>query len=332
MPSSPVGARPLPQPYRPGRVKPADVGITDPGDPLSFFVLGDIGGVKAPGAQNAVSYAMEKRQSEVAFVLVVGDLVYYQGEESSYHDQFYEPYAKLLKPIVAFPGNHDGEVPGNKPLAGFMTNFCDSKPRIPAADPQLEFGRHTQTLPYPEWTLELEAVTLIAVYTNVPAHGYLQARQITRLTKELKDADPGKPVFVCLHHPPYSVDLHHGGSKEMGDALDRAASNSGRVPDLVLSGHVHDYQRFTRRIGGKQVPYIVTGNGGYYNLHQLAADAKPGKKLTNEVTFEFGDASQYGFVKLTVARGKVSGEYIGVKPGTMPDGSNAKITAAVERF
>ena len=45
-----VGIQPLPEPYKPGRVTPADLGITDPGASLSFFVLGDVGGVKAPGA------------------------------------------------------------------------------------------------------------------------------------------------------------------------------------------------------------------------------------------------------------------------------------------
>jgi acid phosphatase type 7 len=336
-----VGIQPLPQPYSPGRVKATDLGITDPGDPLSFFVLGDVGGVKAPGPQNAVSIAMEQRQAEAAFALILGDVVYFNGQESGdvegqqtgYLDQFYEPYAKFLRAILAFPGNHDGDPePNDTSLSGFMANFCDNQPGTPPDDPQLEFGRHTQTLPYCEWTLDFDAVTIIAVYTNVPSGGHLEAEQVERLTHELKEADTSKPVLVGLHHPPYSVDLHHGGSQHMGDALDQAFNNSGRVADTVLSGHVHDYQRFNRTIGGRPIPYIVSGNGGYHNLHQLAGDAGPGGQLAEDVVFEYGDASHYGFVKLTVDRGNISGEYVGVKPGTMPDGSDAQITAAVDRF
>ena len=78
-----VGIQPLPQPYQPGRVEPSAVGITDPGAELSFFVLGDVGGIKAPGAQNAVSVAMERRQDEAAFVLILGDVVYYNGQEAT---------------------------------------------------------------------------------------------------------------------------------------------------------------------------------------------------------------------------------------------------------
>jgi predicted MPP superfamily phosphohydrolase len=328
-----VGVQPLPDPYKPGRVKAADVGIADPGDPLSFFVLGDVGGVKAVGPQNAVSVAMEQRQAEAAFALILGDVVYFNGEESSYHDQFYEPYAKLLRPIIAFPGNHDGDaLPGDTSLAGFMTNFCDTQPNVPAVDPQLEYGRHTETLPYCEWTLELDAVTIVAVYTNVPSGGHLEPQQLDRLTQELKDADPAKPLIVGLHHPPYSIDAHHGGSKHMTDALDRAFEDSGRVPDLVLSGHVHDYQRFTRTVGGKQVPYIVSGNGGYHNLHQLAGGAAPGDQLADGVVFEYGDASRYGFLKLTVSGDTITGEYVGARPGAMPDGSDAQITPALDTF
>jgi acid phosphatase type 7 len=336
-----VGIQPLPQPYQPGRAAPFDVGITDPGAELSFFVVGDVGGIKAPQAQNAVSVAMEQRQDEASFVLIVGDVVYYNGQEvttvkgqqTGYLDQFYEAYAKLVTPIIAFPGNHDGDPqPGDTSLAGFMTNFCAPTPGTPPEDPQLEFGRHTQTLPYCEWTLELEAVTIIAVYSNVPAGGHLEAVQISRLTQELREADPAKPLIVGLHHPPYSVDSHHGGSQLMGAALDQAFNDSGRVPDLVLSGHVHDYQRFTRTIGPKQVPYVVIGNGGYFNLHRLAPGSSPGEQLAPDVVFEFGDAGHYGFLKLTLSGGKISGEYAGVKPGTMPDGSDAQITPRMDVF
>ncbi len=336
-----AGVQPLPQPYAPARITPSSVGITDPGDPLSFFVLGDVGGIKAPGPQNAVSFAMEEAQDEASFALILGDVVYFNGQEvgdvqgaqSGYMDQFYEPYAKLLKPIIAFPGNHDGDPqPGDTSLGGFMSNFCDSQPNIPPEDPHFEFGRHTQTLPYCEWTLELAAVTIISVYSNVPDGGHLEPEQLDRLTQELTDASPGKPVIVGLHHPPYSVDAHHGGSAHMDAALTQAFDGSGRLPELVLSGHVHNYQRFTRTIGGTQVRYVVSGNGGYHNLHQLAPDAVDGSEVVPGVVFDRGDASQYGFLRLTVSAGTISGEYIGAKPGTMPDGSDAQITRRVDVF
>lgn len=334
-------AEPLPAPYRPGSVAPATLGITDPGAQLSFFTLGDVGGVKTPAAQNAVSVAMQQAQTEAAFALVLGDVVYYNGQEAGdvdgqqtgYKDQFYEPYAKLLKPIIAFPGNHDGDPqPGDTSLSGFMANFCAARPGPPPVDPELEFGRDTQTLPYCEWTLELEAVTIVAVYTNVPEGGQLQPEQTRRLARVLTGANPDKPLIVGLHHPPYSIDTYHGSSPRMQAALDEAFSASGRVPDMVLSGHVHDYQRYTRTVDGKQVAYLVVGTGGYHNLHRLATDVSPGDQLGDGLTYEFGDASHYGYLKLTVSGGRISGEFVGVRPGTMPDGSDAQITPSLDTF
>jgi hypothetical protein len=118
--------QPLPHGF-PGRAKGKDVGIEDPGEEVSFFVIGDHGGVRAAGPQNAVSYAMQKAGG-AAFVYSVGDIVYFYGERWEYPHQFYEPYAHVPVPIVGIPGNHDGDIKGEhterEPLDGFMENFC----------------------------------------------------------------------------------------------------------------------------------------------------------------------------------------------------------------
>ena len=117
----------------------------------------------------------------------------------------------------------------------------------------------------------------------------------------------------------------------MGTALDSAFTASGRLPQLVISGHVHDYQRFTRTNLAQPIPYIVIGNSGYHNLHRLAPGSNPGEELAPGVTFEYGDDSEYGFLKLTVQDGKISGEYVGVTPGAT---SNAppKISPGKDNF
>lgn len=335
-PAGPV--QPLP-PGSPAVVAPATVGITET-DPLTFFVIGDHGGVKAPGPQNAVSYAMQRAPASPAFVYSVGDLIYFHGEADQYGPQFYEPYAHVPAPIVAIPGNHDGDVArddagnptGRQPLDTFMANFCTAAPQVPPADPQLEFGRHTQTQPWCDWTLALSAVTIAGVYTNVPEGGHLEPAQIAWLTGQLEKSPSDRPLIVALHHPPLSVDAHHGGSQRMADALTQAVGSAGRAPDLILTGHVHDYQRFTWQLGGRAVPTIVQGNSGYHNLHQLASDAQPGMDVGNGATFEYGDAHGYGFLTLTVQGGKLSGSYTAVKPGTMPDGSDAQITPGQDSF
>src|SRR6266576_610453 len=103
-----AGVQPLPE-GSPGRTTAAQVGIAD-ADPITFFVIGDSGGIKAPGPQNAVSYAMQGAAGPApAFVYSVGDVIYFNGDGSEYQPQFYEAYGHLAVPIVAIPGNHDGD-------------------------------------------------------------------------------------------------------------------------------------------------------------------------------------------------------------------------------
>jgi acid phosphatase type 7 len=323
VPASSEATAKLPTPTSPPpfRATPADLGFSD-STPITFFVVGDSGGIKDPDPQNNVSNAMQAETgTKPAFVYHVGDLVYFNGDETDYPSQFYEPYAHLNVPIIGIPGNHDGDnsddtsIPS---LTAFMTNLCAKSAALPAGSE--EYNRDTETQPNCYWTLRSEAVTIIGCYSNVPSGGVIEPDQAAWLQSELAAAPPGVPLIVTLHHPPYSADAMHGGSAKMGEVLDTAFQGSGRTPDLVLSGHVHDYQRFTRTMPGSttELPYIVIGNSGYHNLHKLAKGATAGEVLGPGVVFEAGDDSNWGFLSLTSDGKQITGEYIRVaKDGTV---------------
>ena len=322
-----TAALPAPTGTAPFRATPADLGFTD-ATPITFYVLGDSGGIQDPDPQNNVSNAMQAQTgTQPAFVYHVGDLVYFNGDEADYPSQFYEPYAHLNVPIVGIPGNHDGDnsddtsVPS---LSAFMANLCATSAALPAGSE--EYNRDTETQPNCYWTLRAEAVTIIGLYSNVPSGGVIEPDQAAWLESELAAAPSGVPLIVALHHPPYSADAFHGGSAKMGAVLDKAFEGSGRTPDLVLSGHVHDYQRFTRTMpdGTTQVPYIVIGNSGYHNLHKLAPGATTGEQLGPGVVFEAGDASNWGFLSLTSDGKQITAEYIRVaKDGTVTENADS---------
>jgi hypothetical protein len=312
---------PLPPPtgQPPFRTIPAELGITD-ATPITFLVIGDSGGIMNPTPQNNVSNAMQA-QPVPAFVYHVGDLVYFNGDEADYSSQLYEPYAHLNTAIIGIPGNHDGDNSDNTSvpsLSAFMSNLCAAAASLPAGSE--EYNRDTETQPNCYWTLRAQAVTIVGCYSNVPSGGVIEPDQAAWLASELTAAPTGVPLIVALHHPPYSADAHHGGSAQMGQVLDAAFASAGRTPDLVLSGHVHDYQRFTRTMpdGSTQLPYVVIGNGGYHNLHKLAAGAVPGAQLGDGVVFEAGDDSNWGFLSLTSNGSQIHAEYISVaKDGTV---------------
>ncbi len=78
------------------------------------------------------------------------------------------------------------------------------------------------------------------------------------------------------------------------------------MPNLVLSGHVHDYQRIEQTIAPHgPTPFIVCGNGGYHNLHQV--HSKPGTKATDTKAELKYAAVQWGFMTLTIDKDHISG-------------------------
>ena len=302
--------------------------ITDAGR-LVFHIVGDTGGIKTPVPQMNVAQQMEKDynssavDSYPAFFYHLGDVVYFYGEAEEYYPQFYEPYSSYQAPIFAIPGNHDGDLSRdmeaqNIPsLAAFVTNFCTSIPHH-TADAQEE-PRHAMTQPNVYWTLETPLVTIVGLYTNVPEGGQLDDDQISWLEAELQQAPADKALIVAMHHPIYSYDDHHSGSPYMHRVLDAAMQQASRMPDAVFAGHVHNYQRFTRQLNGRSLPYIVAGAGGYHNLHHVPQSLKnPPQPLPFTVPEEEGVVletfcdDQFGFFRLEVTADTLKGDYFTV--------------------
>jgi hypothetical protein len=294
---------------------------------LAFHVAGDLGGINFAVPQERVAQGLEEDfvanppdpAVNPAFMYVLGDCVYFNGEIRQYYAQFYQPYEHYLSPIVAVPGNHDGDpLAPEKSLDGFVRNFCASKPGTKMPEAQ-DSARTAMIQPNVYWTLLTPLVSIIGLYSNVPEHGVLHPDQLAWFVGELKSLPPALPILVTLHHPPYSADDHHGGSQPMHDALDSAFKQAGRSADIVLAGHVHNFQRFTRTVtsNGWQIPYVVAGAGGYHNLHSIAKGANGAKPTPpvslplsgDTVTLEKYVDDRHGFLRLDVAANSISGKY-----------------------
>ena len=300
---------------------------------LVFHCVGDVGGVNGTATQDALAVAMEDQLKAAAphdmprFFYILGDVVYYNGEETLYKTEFYEPYQYYPALIFAIPGNHDGDTqvekqdpPDTEPsLMGFNLNFCASVAQ------HVTPYRMSMTQPYAYWTMDAPFVTILGLYSNV--EGSLDARgtayQQQYLVEQMKAADPKKKLILTVHHPPYSLDGAHGGTPDILNAIDRAVVASGRHPDAVLSGHVHDYQRFTRTVGGRKTPYVVAGAGGYANdarsMHQLQPGITnqplPYQTTLPDVVLESFQVTQPGFLRITADSHELSFEYFVVGVG-----------------
>jgi hypothetical protein len=305
-------------------------------DKMVFHVVGDTGGIKIPTDQQLVGNKMEeqfnagkKPEEQPLFFYHLGDVVYYYGEESEYNNQFFEPYIHYPAPIFAIPGNHDGDIdPTNQnppaSLEAFVKVFCDTETRhLPIAG---DSSRTTMIQPNVYWTLVTPLANFIGLYSNVTMHGTIKEPQISWFINELKNAEKerkqsGKAIIVSLHHPVYSIDKNHGASGDMLQFLDDSFATTGVYPDIVLTGHVHNYQRFTRKLeNGNDLPYIVAGAGGYWHLHQVETKADPVYVPNNSffpgvILEEYSD-DRHGFLRMTIEKTSttriLTGEYFTV--------------------
>jgi acid phosphatase type 7 len=283
-----------------------------------------MGGIKNGMDQQLVAKGMEQDfdpatafSDNPAFLYIVGDCVYYNGEIKEYYSQFYQPYEFYPRPIFAVPGNHDGEnLPGDNTLDGFLRNFCSPEPvKMPESQ---DSNRTAMTQPNVFWTLLTPMANIVGLYSNVPSGGEIAQPQMDWLVNELKTLPGDVPLLLALHHPVYSADDHHGGSTHMKHLIESAATSAGRHPDMILAGHVHNYQRLTKTMNdGTQVPYVVTGAGGYFNLHHIMKVS--GETMVTPVIFndEEGDpvtlerycADHHGFMKLEITDSLITGRY-----------------------
>jgi Calcineurin-like phosphoesterase len=302
---------------------------------IGFHAVGDTGAAKVNSFQTAAQ-AIEHEASVAdamvrdvhtggatgpAFFFHLGDVVYNFGEGQYYYDQFYEPFRAYDRPIFAIPGNHDGMVFGDQPdlpqiptLTAFLRNFCAERP---GASPDAgSVVRSTMDQPGVYFTLDAPFVSIVGLYTNVlESPGVISSQngrypvlagdqQLHFLQAELARLAPARKagqraVVVACHHPPASVDAGHGGGSGLARDIDNASRAAGFWPDAVLSGHAHLYQRFTRRVDGREIPYIVAGSGGFAATQPIGG--LPATPVTvGEYTLDKPPIVEFGYLTVTV--------------------------------
>lgn len=217
-------------------------------------------------------------QSAPAFLLMTGDLVLAGGNPQDW--QVWESEGRPLRdagfPIFPVLGNH--EVVNDPKAANYFAHF-------PVLAGQSWYSvRAGNVLCY-----MLDSLDDVSAG---PQWNWLQG-ELSRVPPEVDFL-----VFV-LHHPPYthSSDRLFGGGHSARPAEQKLAAwlesrqPSLRARMLVLSGHVHNYERY--RHGG--VMYVVSGGGGAtpYSVPRKAGDF-------------YADAGPtYHYLSLTVDQGRL---------------------------
>jgi hypothetical protein len=324
---------------------------------IVFHALGDTGNTSSPADMDAVTHKLvsdfdESDPRDVpSFCYNLGDVVYSFGEAEYYYDQFYDPYRNYPAPIFAIAGNHDGMVaPGvsTPTLHAFLENFCTAGQPFHRTPEAGGLARTAGLQPAVYFTLEADPfVRIFGLYSNsledpgiistqtgaTETYPYLTDAQTNFLAAALKRAKTEKfagAVIIAVHHPPYVAQVpsqkpqavaaagKHGGSPMMLAEIDKACQSTGLWPHAILSGHAHNYRRFTRRSGNRETPCIVAGNGGHAHKAltvkgtlalRTPVDQPSLSNGQDSVVFENYDDQDFGYLRIIVDAKQLRIEY-----------------------
>jgi 3',5'-cyclic AMP phosphodiesterase CpdA len=209
-----------------------------------------------------------------------------------------EPLRAAGIPILAAPGNHDEYHLVDQ--AQFASLFS------PPGSPELSTDAFWYLVDRGGWRfLVLDTGTdMFGDRDPMPEGG----AQLTWLEAQLADADrAGQRAIVLLHIPPFSSGREERGAPWVRRRVVEQVLD-GHPVALVLSGHVHAYERIVRPgFEGRPVNYVVSGGAGGRFFHQAKERAEGSVVFVEEVRH---------FVMLDLGPGGISGRVIPVRvPG-----------------
>ncbi len=305
---------------------------------LVFHAVGDTGNVHGPELQARVTDKMVADFTDAAevqprFFFHLGDVVYNFGEAAYYYDQFYDSYRNYPAPILGLAGNHDGLVAPNvsvPSLEAYLRNFCAE--RFAHTPESGGLDRTAQVQPGVYYTFEAPLLRILALYSGtLEDPGVIAAidgrfadlgdAQLAFLEAALTRARDEKyegALILAHHHPAYTLagERGHGSSTLMRRQIDAICDRVGLWPHAVLSAHAHNYQRYTRRRGAFETPYVIAGNGGHSRPQKLTRMIDPPLRTPlaiptdeDKVVLENYDQTDNGYLRLIVTPTQLRIEY-----------------------
>ncbi|MDN4611362.1 metallophosphoesterase family protein [Arthrobacter burdickii] len=198
---------------------------------VRLAIAGDTGTGDAAEHVTADRMAAESREDPYDALVLLGDLIYEDGEAELTETVVSEPFAPIIDrgaDLLPVLGNHDYD-------SGEQRQILE---RLGHQGP---------------WYTEQVGPLRIIVLDSTRVEDEEQTRWLRATLAEVQP--PGSWTVVAMHHPAYSAG-RHGSNRAVRDAWSPLFAAAG-VP-LVLAGHDHDYQRSTPQDG---VTYVVSGAG-----------------------------------------------------------------------
>jgi hypothetical protein len=276
--------------------EPAEKSASQVEPPVGVRVVaaGDI--ACAPGEPATRTGCQQEATAELAksldpeLVLTLGDTQYPDSSLAQLRDSYDKTWGALLEKTRPTIGNHEYRTPGAK---GYYTYFKDRQPGPPG-----------------NYRFDVGGWMVFVLNSNCAQVSC--AAQSAWLDREMM-AYPAKCSVVTMHHPRYSSGSEHGNDRAVQPLWAVAAAHRN---DVMLSGHDHDYERFTPmdtrgRPSADGMTSFVVGTGGK-DLHELGT-RKPGSR--------YFQRSQHGVLALDLRRGSFGWKFHGIDGRVRDEGS-----------
>lgn len=236
--------------------------------PFRFLAWGDSG--TGGGGQMRLADEINVTHPPVDLALILGDIVYPDGQWDGWDQRYFKPYEHLLRRAVGWPciGNHDAKTERAAPyLANYVLPVDSGAPDHPSNTERyysFDYG-NTHFIALDSQTSDrTDEGPMYAWFKADLAHARARGAHW---------------VVVMFHHPPYTKGTHDSDRerdlREMRKYYSPICENDG--VDLVLTGHSHVYERSYLVQNGTPLQrdkstyiktdargclYVVSGSGG----------------------------------------------------------------------
>ena len=255
----------------------------------------DFDGTNPSDCQHRLTAALLAGADAVA---PLGDLQYPDGR-LEYFNQAYDPswgqYAANTYPV---PGNHEYNLAGAQ---GYF-DYWASKGR-----PTGGAGNGYHSFDLGAWHVialnSSRSCAVVSCAEGSPQNNWLE----TDLAATTESC-----IVAYWHHPRFNSGTGHLDTPSTGALWDDLYAAGA---DLVLAGHEHNYQRYAKQNPAAQavtngIRQFIVGSGG--------RSLTPMGEL--DPNFEFGNATSFGVLKLTLASSSYSWQFVNVEGAVLDSG------------